>query len=118
MLFVPQLCFALRLDKMITCHCNIITEKEVIQAINTMLDEDCWQLIVPVKLYHAMEKRGKCCRCFPNVVDIIIRTTDEYHTRFNWPEEDRIPHRLKLLELRNHYAGEFNERRQSGNRAA
>ena len=40
--------------------------------INSLLDEDCWQLIVPAKVYHAMQKRGRCCGCFPNVVDIIL----------------------------------------------
>ncbi|MGF0539860.1 hypothetical protein ACQQ2Q_17810 [Agrobacterium sp. ES01] len=26
-----------------------------------------------------MSKRGRCCGCFPNVVDLIISTTKAYH---------------------------------------
>ncbi len=103
---------------MITCHCNIITEKEIEQTIVSLLDEDCWQLIVPMKVYHALEKRGKCCRCFPNVVDIIIRTTDAYHARFDRAESDMIYYRSKLLELRNHYTENVYERQPKGHRAA
>lgn len=106
------------LVEMIACHCNIITEAEIERVIVEMLDEERWQLIVPAKVYHAMEKRGKCCRCFPNVVDIIIRTCDAYHVRFDSPASDMISYRAKLLELRNHYAGDLHERQQKGNRAA
>ena len=64
---------------MLVCSCNYITDKEIKAVINEMLDEDCWQLIVPAKVYHAMNKRGRCCGCFPNVVDLIVRTTEAYH---------------------------------------
>ncbi|MEX3007431.1 (2Fe-2S)-binding protein [Hoeflea sp. TYP-13] len=103
---------------MITCQCNIITEAEIEETIVSMLDEDRWQLIVPAKVYHALEKRGKCCRCFPNVVDIIIRTTDAYHARFDTPDADMISYRAKLIELRNQYAGGLHEGQRKGNRAA
>jgi hypothetical protein len=91
---------------MITCHCNIITEAEIEQTIVSLLDEDRWQLIVPAKLYHALEKRGKCCRCFPNVVDIVIRTSDAYHARCETPHSDRQSYRARLLELRTAYSGD------------
>lgn len=64
---------------MLVCSCNYITDKDIKDVINALLDEDCWQLIVPSKVYHAMGKRGRCCGCFPNVVEIIIRTTEDYH---------------------------------------
>jgi bacterioferritin-associated ferredoxin len=64
---------------MMVCSCNLITDKDIKEAITSLLDEDCWQLIVPGKVYHAMSKRGRCCGCFPNVVDIIVKTTEEYH---------------------------------------
>ncbi len=92
---------------MITCQCNIITEREIEQAITAMLDEDRWQLIVPVKVYHAMEKRGKCCRCFPNVIDIIIRTTEDYHARCDSDAGDLVVFREKLHRMRSHFLGEF-----------
>ena len=64
---------------MLVCSCNFITEMDIRETIRDMLDEDCWQLIVPGKLYHAMNKKGRCCGCFPNVVDLIIETTRLYH---------------------------------------
>ena len=64
---------------MMVCSCNIITDKDIRDVIISLLDEDCWQLIVPGKVYHAMQKRGRCCGCFPNVVDIIVETTRAYH---------------------------------------
>ncbi len=64
---------------MLVCSCNFITDREIRDVIIEMLDEDCWQLIVPGKVYRAMEKRGRCAGCFPNVVDIIVETTEEYH---------------------------------------
>lgn len=66
---------------MLVCSCNLITDRDIKETIISLLDEDCWQLIVPGKVYHAMNKRGRCCGCFPNVVDIIVRTTEEYHAR-------------------------------------
>jgi hypothetical protein len=66
---------------MMVCSCNIITDKDIREVIISLLDQDCWQLIVPGKVYHAMQKRGRCCGCFPNVVDIIVKTTEEYHAR-------------------------------------
>jgi BFD-like [2Fe-2S] binding domain. len=66
---------------MIVCSCNYITESEIVAVIEEMLADDPWHLIVPGRVYRAMEKRGKCCGCFPNVVDIIVKTTKEHHTR-------------------------------------
>lgn len=73
---------------MIVCHCNLIREDEIETAIVGMLDQDPWQLIVPLKVYHELNKRGRCCACFPNVVDIIIRVTAEYHQRQQTPESE------------------------------
>ncbi len=64
---------------MLVCSCNFISDHEIRDVIVEMLNEDPWQLIVPAKVYHAMEKRGRCCGCFPNVVNIIVDTTERYH---------------------------------------
>ncbi len=61
---------------MLVCHCNVITEKEIEATIVSLLDDDPWQLIVPAKVYHRLSKRGRCCGCFPNVVETIIRVTE------------------------------------------
>jgi hypothetical protein len=64
---------------MITCHCNHITRAEIEAVVLEFLADDPWQLIVPNKVYHAMSKRGRCCGCFPGVIDIIIATTRQHH---------------------------------------
>lgn len=75
---------------MIVCHCNIISAREIEEAITGLLDDDPWRLIVPLQVYHAMKKRGRCCGCFPNVVDIIVRVTEAYHRRLETPETEVI----------------------------
>jgi hypothetical protein len=73
---------------MIVCHCNLIRESEIELAIVEILDRDPWQLIVPLQVYREMNRRGRCCNCFPNVVDIIIRVTAGYHKRHATPESE------------------------------
>ncbi len=82
---------------MLVCSCNFITDREIRDVIIEMLDEDCWQLIVPAKVYHAMQKRGRCCGCFPNVVDIIVETTRDYH-RASQVEDERVVSFMDRLE--------------------
>ena len=73
---------------MLVCHCNIITDTDIVSAIEELLGEDEWRLIVPVQVYHFMNKRGRCCGCFPNVVDIIVKTTEAWHRRKERPEAE------------------------------
>lgn len=75
---------------MIVCHCNLITTEEIEDTIRSFLDDDPWQLIVPLQVYHAMEKRGKCCGCFPNVINIIVRVVTDYHETQMTPEAEII----------------------------
>lgn len=76
---------------MIVCSCNFITSQDIEDLITSFLDVDEWQLITPGKIYHAMKKRGKCCGCFPGVIDIIVRTTEAYHLRKQSPQDKIIP---------------------------
>ena len=71
---------------MIVCSCNFITERDIEQTIISLLDEEQWRLIVPAQVYHAMTKKGKCCGCFPNVSQMIVRVTEEYHLRKQTPD--------------------------------
>lgn len=66
---------------MIVCHCNAIAERDIEATIEELLAEDPWRLLVPGQVYHEMGKRGRCCGCFPGVIDIIIRTTENFHRR-------------------------------------
>ncbi|MCG6857439.1 MAG: (2Fe-2S)-binding protein [Salaquimonas sp.] len=71
---------------MLVCSCNIISDREIRQAITVLLREDPWRLIVPLQVYHAMKKRGKCCGCFPQLVDLIIETTQAFHRELDTPD--------------------------------
>jgi hypothetical protein len=103
---------------MLVCHCNIITEREIEDTILRLLDEDCWQLIVPAKVYHALAKRGRCCGCFPNVVETIIRVTENYHRRSVMDAPDIVSHLDRVRGLRGQFGRRSHEGRKTGHRAA
>ncbi|WP_137130535.1 (2Fe-2S)-binding protein [Rhizobium sp. FY34] len=103
---------------MLVCSCNYITDHEIKDVINGLLDEDCWQLIVPSKVYHAMQKRGRCCGCFPNVVDIIIRTTEEYHACRHSTEAEVVDYMSRLKKFHDDNRRADIERRHKSHRAA
>lgn len=103
---------------MLVCHCNLITQKEVEETIVAMLNEDPWQLIVPAKVYHALAKRGRCCGCFPNVVETIIRVTEEYHANNSDNEAQTVTFLDQVRALRQKFGSKFIERRYKGHRAA
>ena len=103
---------------MLVCHCNLITEKEIEETIVELLDRDPWQLIVPAKVYHSLQKRGRCCGCFPNVVETIIRVTELYHARSEADGLDVVSHLDRVRALRAEHGSRSHERRNAGNRAA
>lgn len=103
---------------MLVCSCNFISDREIRDTITSMLDEDCWQLIVPLKVYRAMEKRGRCCGCFPNVVDIIVETTEAYHHARQSPQDQVVTYLDRIRNFREEARRLEYERRQSGHRAA
>jgi bacterioferritin-associated ferredoxin len=103
---------------MLICSCNVITDREIEQAIIALLDQDAWQLIVPAKVYHSLEQRGRCCGCFPNVVETIIRVTEEYHSRAGRPDSDVVTLLDRVKDLRGQYGSNNHEGRTTNNRAA
>ncbi|MBZ9604675.1 MULTISPECIES: (2Fe-2S)-binding protein [Phyllobacterium] len=103
---------------MLVCHCNIITQKEIENSIIELLDADPWQLVVPAKVYHAMKKRGRCCGCFPNVVETIIKVTEEYHLRHGSDDSDAVSFIDRVRSLRHEYGSSRHEGRTKGHRAA
>lgn len=96
---------------MLVCSCNFITDTEIRDVINAFLEEDCWQLIVPGKVYHAMQKRGRCCGCFPNVVDIIVSTTQEFHRKRNVSDEKVVDFMERLRRFEEEQKTALRERR-------
>ncbi|HTV71567.1 MAG TPA: (2Fe-2S)-binding protein [Rhizobiaceae bacterium] len=103
---------------MLICHCNLITEKEIEEAILAILEQDPWQLVVPAKVYHWMHKRGRCCGCFPNVVETIIRVTEAYHASSEASGADIVSHLDRVRGLRVQFGSTTHERRKTNHRAA
>ena len=103
---------------MLICHCNLITEKEIEDTIRGLLDRDPGQLIVPAKVYHTLHKRGRCCGCFPNVVETIIRVTEHYHARSEASGVDIVSHLDRVRGLRIQYGSRTYEGRKADHRAA
>lgn len=85
-------------DEVIACQCNIITEREIEEAVVRLLDRDAWQLIVPAQVYHELGKRGRCCSCFPNTVEIIVATTEAYHRDHNHSPAEVVAFIARLRE--------------------
>ena len=103
---------------MLVCHCNLITQKEIEDTIRSLLDADPWQLIVPAKVYHTLAKRGRCCGCFPNVVETIIRVTEDYHRQGALGETETITFLDRVRGLRGQYGSRTHEGRRADHRAA
>ncbi|MGD9914016.1 MAG: (2Fe-2S)-binding protein [Rhizobiaceae bacterium] len=103
---------------MLICHCNLITEKEIEETIIELLHDDPWQLIVPAKVYHTLQKRGRCCGCFPNVVETIIRITEAYHASADSGGNDVVSHLDRVRSLRGQYGSRHHEGRKRNHRAA
>lgn len=71
---------------MLVCSCNLITREEIVSVIRDLLRKDAWQLIVPLQVYHEMGKRGRCCGCFPHLVDLIVKTSEQFHREMETEE--------------------------------
>lgn len=84
---------------MITCSCNRISTQDLTEAINAMLCEDPWQIIVPNKLFRYLSSQGKCGFCFPNVVKTIVETTELFHRDMMASEATASPETLSLERL-------------------
>ena len=65
---------------MIVCHCNIITQDEIAETIEELLEDDEYRLITPGLVYRQLGKRGKCCGCFPSVVQIIVAKLEQFQS--------------------------------------
>ncbi|MFN0263596.1 (2Fe-2S)-binding protein [Tepidamorphus sp. 3E244] len=63
-----------------------------------LLQDDPWRFVTPGMVYHALKKRGQCCGCFPNVVNIISETTAAYHRMLDTPAEKVNAHLQRLFD--------------------
>lgn len=103
---------------MLVCHCNVISEKDIREVITALLQDDPWALIVPAKVYRELGKRGRCCGCFPNVVDMITTLTEEYHLQIANIPAGLTPMPSRPVAVRHKRLGDDHEGRTTGHRAA
>ncbi|WIJ25696.1 bacterioferritin-associated ferredoxin [Devosia sp. RR2S18] len=103
---------------MLVCQCNMITSKEIEDIVLELLEADPWQLVVPAKVYKELDRRAKCGGCVPNVVDIIVRVTEKYHSQQAHPEGELVSLQNGLAKLKQQRSGVRRERRSTGHRAA
>jgi bacterioferritin-associated ferredoxin len=55
----------------IVCHCNVILKREIEGAVRSLLAADPSAPLEPQHVYRELEKRGRCCGCFPTVTAIV-----------------------------------------------
>ena len=106
------------LPPMLVCQCNVITDRDIKQIVLDLLHDDPWTIIVPAKVYRELDKRFKCAGCVPNVVDMIIKVTQEYHLQLAQNPAEASPPPQRLLAMRRTRLGGRHERRGTGHRAA
>jgi len=103
---------------MIVCSCNIISSDDIERTIVGLLERDAWQLIVPGQIYHELGKTGKCCGCFPNVVETIVAVSERFHREREATEYDISNYLRRLREtLKAHLEG-LPKRGRAGRRPA
>lgn len=103
---------------MLICQCNAITDREITRVVLAMLREDPWKIIVPAMVYKALGQRYKCSGCVPNVVDIVIKVTQEYHLEMTSDPAQVPPVPQRLSAMRRKASGGRSERRTTGHRTA
>ena len=103
---------------MLICQCNMITSKEIEDIVLDLLKADPWQLVVPAKVYSELNRRAKCAGCVPNVVDIIVRVTENYQAQQANQPAELVSLQSGLEKLKKQRSGVRRERRSTGHRAA
>ena len=103
---------------MLVCQCNMITSKEIEDIVLDLLRADPWQLVVPAKVYSELNRRAKCGGCVPNVVDIIVRVTENYHSQQAQQSGEILSLPTGLEKLKQQRSGVRRERRSTSHRAA
>jgi bacterioferritin-associated ferredoxin len=103
---------------MLVCQCNMITSSEIEDIVLDLLRADPWQLVIPAKVYAELNRRAKCSGCVPNVVDIIVRVTENYHAQQALPPAELVDIQCGLEKLKKQRSGARRERRNTGHRAA
>jgi len=107
-----------RTRAMLVCQCNMITSREIEDIVLSLLEADPWQLVVPAKVYSELARRAKCAGCVPNVVDIIVRVTENYHLQQASTPGQLVSIQPGLEKLKQQRSGIRRERRNTGHRAA
>lgn len=88
---------------MIVCHCNVLTEADLRSAVEDLLAEDPLRVVTPGLVYATLGKRGRCCGCFPNAVEVINRHVEACRARDDLAER-RPPRVMRRRDRRRQVA--------------
>lgn len=62
---------------MIVCHCNVILRDEIRRAARRILAADPSGSLEPQSIYRELQKKGRCCSCFPTVAALVTELLGE-----------------------------------------
>lgn len=62
---------------MIVCHCNVILKRDIEDAVRRLLAADPGAPLEPAHVYRELQKRGRCCGCFPTVRSIVREVLED-----------------------------------------
>ena len=75
---------------MLICQCNMITAKEIEDIVLDLLRPIPGSWLSRPRCTASSKRRAKCSGCVPNVVDIIVRVTENYHAQLAPAGETRL----------------------------
>lgn len=80
---------------MIACQCNVVTTGDIHKAMDAIWAQDPMRLITPGLVFRYFNRRGKCCRCVPNIVEIV-----QQYAELCWQRDDLAAYRQRHVRTR------------------
>ncbi|WP_226583413.1 (2Fe-2S)-binding protein [Acuticoccus sediminis] len=81
---------------MIVCQCNVIKRNEIRSAVFSILAADPSGRLEPQYIYRELQKRGRCCSCFPLVASIVEEMLNEATKAIDSPIFNGAPAKASL----------------------
>lgn len=84
---------------MIVCSCNVISDRDIEEALLEILPQPNAPIPTPGIIYRHLRKRMNCCGCAPLTVETIYKKVDELEQRGAIPPIVCAKARTKLIEF-------------------
>jgi bacterioferritin-associated ferredoxin len=72
---------------MIVCSCNLVTQSDIEEVIESLLVDDPYAMLTPGLIYHRLGKRGKCGGCFPHLIRVMTAHAEFVRARLTAGKE-------------------------------